>query len=35
MKDLNWAPQVGMQDALKGIFDAYRKELDEARHLVD
>jgi len=35
MKDLSWAPQVGMQDALKGIFDAYRKELDEARHLVD
>ncbi len=35
MKDLNWAPQVGMQEALKGIFDSYRKELDEARHLVD
>jgi nucleoside-diphosphate-sugar epimerase len=35
MKDLNWAPQVGMQEALKGIFDSYRQELDEARHLVD
>ncbi|MBL0123578.1 MAG: bifunctional UDP-4-keto-pentose/UDP-xylose synthase [Betaproteobacteria bacterium] len=35
MKDLNWAPQIGMQEALKGIFDSYRKELDEARHLVD
>ena len=35
VKDLDWAPQVNMQDALKGIFDAYRKELDEARLLVD
>jgi nucleoside-diphosphate-sugar epimerase len=35
VKDLKWAPQVDMKDALKGIFDSYRKELDEARHLVD
>jgi len=35
MKDLGWAPKVTMEDALKGIFDAYRKELDEARHLMD
>ncbi len=35
MKDLNWAPEVNMADALKGIFDHYRKELDEAKHLVD
>jgi nucleoside-diphosphate-sugar epimerase len=35
MRDLGWAPKVTMEDALKGIFDAYRKELDEARHLVD
>ncbi len=35
MKDLDWAPQVGMPAALKGIFDAYRQELDVARHLVD
>ncbi|MEO8102768.1 MAG: bifunctional UDP-4-keto-pentose/UDP-xylose synthase [Betaproteobacteria bacterium] len=35
MKDLDWAPRIDMAEALKGIFDAYRKELDEARHLVD
>ena len=35
MKDLDWSPKVTMQDALKGIFDAYRKELDEAKQLVD
>ncbi len=34
MKDLGWAPQVAMQDALKGIFDAYRVELQAARDLV-
>ena len=33
--DLDWAPKVDMREALKGIFDAYRQELDEARHLVD
>ncbi|MBL8525811.1 MAG: bifunctional UDP-4-keto-pentose/UDP-xylose synthase [Betaproteobacteria bacterium] len=35
MKDLDWSPKVTMQDALKGIFDAYRKELDQAKQLVD
>ena len=35
MKDLHWAPQVNMADALKGIFDHYRIELEEAKHLVD
>ena len=34
MKDLGWAPQVRMQDALKGIFDAYRAEMQAARDLV-
>lgn len=35
MTDLDWSPKVTMQDALKGIFDAYRKELDQAKQLVD
>ncbi len=35
MKDLHWAPSVNMQDALKNIFDAYRQQVEEARHLVD
>ena len=35
MKDLNWSPQVNMADALKGIFDHYRKELEVARQLND
>ena len=35
MRDLQWTPQVSMQDALKGIFDHYRRELEEARHLMD
>lgn len=34
MKDLDWAPRVAMQDALKGIFDAYRAEMQAARDLV-
>lgn len=34
MKDLGWAPKVTMQDALKGIFDAYRAEMQAARDLV-
>jgi nucleoside-diphosphate-sugar epimerase len=34
-RDLDWAPQVAMQDALKGIFDAYRAQVAEAQHLVD
>ena len=35
MKDLGWSPKVTMADALKAIFDHYRKELEEAKHLVD
>ncbi|HEX9390841.1 MAG TPA: bifunctional UDP-4-keto-pentose/UDP-xylose synthase [Usitatibacteraceae bacterium] len=35
MKDLDWTPTVTMADALKGIFDAYRRELDDARQLVN
>src|SRR3954464_2071821 len=34
-KDLAWRPRVTMQQALKGIFDAYRGDVAEARHLVD
>jgi nucleoside-diphosphate-sugar epimerase len=34
-RDLDWAPQVNMVDALKGIFDAYRAQVAEARQLVD
>jgi len=34
MQDLDWAPKVTMQDALKGIFDAYRAEMQAARDLV-
>jgi len=26
---------VNMADALKGIFDSYRQEIEEAKHLVD
>src|SRR5450631_1974898 len=35
MKDLDWKPQVNMQDALKAVFDAYRAEMEQARTLVD
>jgi nucleoside-diphosphate-sugar epimerase len=35
MKDLGWTPTVSMADALKGIFDAYRAELDDAKQLVN
>ena len=35
MQDLNWKPAVSMKDALKHIFDAYRGQVLEARHLVD
>jgi nucleoside-diphosphate-sugar epimerase len=34
MKDLGWKPKVAMQDALKGIFEAYRTHVAEARDLV-
>ena len=35
MKDLNWSPTVKMDAALKGIFDAYRAEIEGARNLVN
>ncbi|MDK2124441.1 bifunctional UDP-4-keto-pentose/UDP-xylose synthase [Parachitinimonas caeni] len=35
MQDLDWAPTVTMQDALRHIFDAYRGQVAEARGLVD
>lgn len=34
-KDLNWAPQVAMQDALRNIFEAYRGDVAAARSLMD
>jgi nucleoside-diphosphate-sugar epimerase len=34
MADLAWKPKVKMQDALKGIFEAYRTHVAEARELV-
>jgi nucleoside-diphosphate-sugar epimerase len=33
-RDLRWRPRVGMRDALRRIFEAYRTEIAEARHLV-
>ena len=33
--DLDWAPKVGMDDALRRIFDAYRGDVAEARALVE
>jgi nucleoside-diphosphate-sugar epimerase len=33
--DLDWKPVVGMEDALRRIFDAYRGQVAEARRLVD
>jgi nucleoside-diphosphate-sugar epimerase len=33
-RDLGWKPRVGMRDALKRIFEAYRTQIAEARHLV-
>jgi len=35
MRDLDWAPRVGMDEALQRLFDHYRSELDAARHLND
>jgi nucleoside-diphosphate-sugar epimerase len=35
MRELGWAPQVAMHDALRRIFDAYRGQVAEARGLVD
>jgi nucleoside-diphosphate-sugar epimerase len=34
MLDLAWKPQVNMLDALRGIFDAYRAHIADARELV-
>jgi nucleoside-diphosphate-sugar epimerase len=33
-RDLAWRPRVGLRDALKRIFDAYRQHVAEARQLV-
>ena len=33
--DLGWKPVVAMDEALRRIFDAYRGQVAEARHLVD
>ena len=35
VRDLDWAPQVGMRQALERLFDHYRDQLDDARHLND
>jgi nucleoside-diphosphate-sugar epimerase len=35
MRDLEWAPQVSMAQALERLFDHYRGELEQARHLND
>ena len=34
-KDLGWKPRVGMREALKRIFDAYRTQVQEAARLVE
>jgi len=34
MRELRWRPRVGMREALKRIYDAYRTDIAEARHLV-
>jgi nucleoside-diphosphate-sugar epimerase len=34
-RDLGWAPKVGMNDALRRIFDAYRGHVADARALVE
>jgi nucleoside-diphosphate-sugar epimerase len=33
--ELDWAPRVNMADALRGIFDAYRGQVGEAKALMD
>ena len=33
--DLNWAPEVNMETALRKIFEAYRGDVEKARNLVD
>jgi nucleoside-diphosphate-sugar epimerase len=34
-RDLRWAPRVGMSDALRHIFEAYRDHVADARRLVE
>jgi len=34
MRELRWRPRVGMKEALRRIYDAYRTDIAEARHLV-
>jgi hypothetical protein len=33
--DLDWAPTIAMDDALRRIFDAYRGRVADARALVE
>jgi nucleoside-diphosphate-sugar epimerase len=35
MATLGWAPQVGMEDALRKIFESYRLKVLEARSLLE
>ena len=35
MQDLEWAPTVTFEDSLRGIFEAYRGDVAEARKLMD
>jgi nucleoside-diphosphate-sugar epimerase len=35
MAELNWKPEFNMEQALKGIFDAYKDQVAEARNLID
>jgi nucleoside-diphosphate-sugar epimerase len=35
MQELSWKPSTAMEDALAKIFEAYRNDVDKARHLVD
>jgi nucleoside-diphosphate-sugar epimerase len=35
MTELGWKPNIAMNDALSKIFEAYRHDVDKARHLVE
>jgi nucleoside-diphosphate-sugar epimerase len=35
MSELGWKPSITMGDALKHIFEAYRNDVEKARHLMD